>query len=94
MKAGDTVVCIDDEGWLIPDPGFEHLSPVKGQTYVVAEYEMFGGVAAVSLVGGGKGDFYRACRFRVIDEIEEEREAEEPIYMETANTARPCGDGE
>ncbi len=83
MKAGDTVVCIDDEGWLIPDPGHEHLTPIKGQNYVVAEYERFGGVGAISLVGGGKGDFYRACRFRVVDGLEEEREAEEPIYMET-----------
>lgn len=79
MKAGDTVVCIDDEGWLIPDPGNEHLAPIKGQTYVVAEYEMFGGVAAISLVGKESDSFYRACRFRVVDGLEEEREAEEPI---------------
>lgn len=84
MKAGDTIICIDDEGWLIPDPGYEHLAPQKGQAYVVAEYELFGGVGAVSLVGGGKGDFYRACRFKVIDGLEDEREAEEPIAEEVA----------
>lgn len=64
MKSGDKVVCIDDEGWLVPDPGYEHLAPKKGNTYVVKEYHSFGGVGAISLVGGNRDDFYRACRFR------------------------------
>jgi hypothetical protein len=63
MKPGDKVVCVDDEGWLVPDPGYEHLAPKKGNTYVVREYLAFGGVGAISLIGGNRDDFYRACRF-------------------------------
>lgn len=53
---------IDDQGWLIPDPGYEHLGPQKGKTYTLRSYEKLGGVAAVSLMEGNPEDFYRACR--------------------------------
>lgn len=66
MKAGDKVICIDDTGWLIPKS--RGPSPVKGQIYVIQEYEYFGGCAAVSLVGFHEDDFYRACRFQPIKE--------------------------
>lgn len=63
MKPGDKVVCVDDQGWLIPKPGYEHLAPKKGLVYVIRSYEKFGCVGAVSLIGGNPDDFYRACRF-------------------------------
>lgn len=62
--AGDKLLCIDDQGWLIPDPGYEHLGPQKGKTYTLRSYEKLGGVAAVSLMEGNRDDFYRACRFQ------------------------------
>lgn len=64
MNPGQNVICIDDTGWLVPDPGYEHLAPKKGNLYVVKAYERFGSVGAISLVGGNDDDFYRACRFR------------------------------
>lgn len=66
IHAGDRVICIDDSGWLIPDPGFEHLSPKKAETYTVREYARLGGVGAISLMEGHADNFYRACRFRKI----------------------------
>lgn len=63
-KAGDKLLCIDDQGWLKPDPGFEHLSPQKGKTYTLREYTREVGVAAVSLMEGNPEHFYRACRFK------------------------------
>lgn len=75
MKAGDRVVCIDDTGWLIPDPGFEHLAPKKGGIYVIREYTKVGGVGAVSLVGGYRDHFYRACRFRPVAGLRRKRKA-------------------
>ena len=63
MKRGDKVVCIDDSGWLIPDPGYEHLAPKKGTVYVVRDTCLFGSILAISLIGGNEGDYYRACRF-------------------------------
>ena len=66
IHAGDRVICIDDTGWLIPDPGFDHLSPKKGETYIVREYQRLGGVGAISLMEGHPDNFYRACRFRKI----------------------------
>lgn len=72
MRAGDKVVCVDDEGWLVPDPGFEHLSPKNGIVYVIRECAIMGGVAAVSLVGGNADHFYRACRFRPLSAVEDE----------------------
>lgn len=76
FNVGDTVICIDDTGWLIPDPGYEHLSPKKGQTYTIREYTRVGGVGAISLIGGNQEDFYRACRFR------------KPVDTKTENRAK------
>lgn len=64
IRAGDRVICVDDVGWLIPDPGFEHLSPKLGETYTVRSYEIMGGVGAISLIEGHEGNCYRACRFK------------------------------
>lgn len=64
INSGDRVICIDDTGWLIPDPGYEHLTPKKGNLYTVREYRRFGGVGAISLMEGHRDNFYRACRFR------------------------------
>lgn len=66
IQTGDRVICTDDAGWLIPDPGFEHLSPEKGRAYTVREYQLMGGVGAISLMEGSADNFYRACRFRKI----------------------------
>lgn len=71
MKTGDKVVCIDDSGWIIPDPGFDHLSPKKGCVYIVREYFLFGGVGAISLLRGDPEHFYRACRFRPAQEADQ-----------------------
>lgn len=68
MKAGDKVVCIDDGGWLT-NVMYIHLTPKKGQVYIVATTEYFGAVLAVSLVGGNEHDFYRASRFRLVSEV-------------------------
>ncbi len=64
FTAGAKLLCIDDQGWLIPKPGFEHLAPKAGQTYTLREYTKFGGIGALSLMEGHPDDFYRACRFR------------------------------
>jgi len=64
--SGAKLLCIDDTGWLIPKPGFEHLSPKKGIIYTLREYTRIGGVGAVSLMEGHEDDFYRACRFRPV----------------------------
>ena len=62
--AGDKLLCIDDQGWLVPDPGFEHLIPQKGKTYTLREYTRETGVGAVSLMEGNPEHFYRSCRFK------------------------------
>ena len=64
LHPGTEVICIDDTGWLQPDPGFEHLGPKKRQRYTIAEYKRFGGTGAVSLTGQHPTHFYRASRFR------------------------------
>lgn len=69
MNAGQRVVCIDDEGWLVPGPGYEHLAPKKGRVYTIRTYERFGGVGAISLMEGDQDDFYRACRFKPLREV-------------------------
>jgi hypothetical protein len=64
--SGDRLECIDDTGWLIPDPGFEHLSPRMGEIYTLREYTIAGGVGAVTLMEGHPDNAYRACRFRPV----------------------------
>ena len=66
LVSGAKLLCIDDTGWLIPKPGFEHLSPKKGSIYTLREYTRIGGVGAVSLMEWNPDDFYRACRFRPV----------------------------
>jgi hypothetical protein len=68
MKTGDKVVCVDDAGWLL-SPEHPHLTPKKGEVYMVMGVEYFGAVFAVSLVGGNEEDFYRASRFRLVSEV-------------------------
>lgn len=66
LVAGMRVRCIDDQGWLVPDPGFEHLAPKKGNIYTVREYERFGSCGAISLMEGNPDNFYRAVRFKPV----------------------------
>jgi len=66
MRSGDRVICIDDTGWLIPDPGFEHLQPKVGKIYTIREYHRFGSVGAISLSESHPENFYRACRFKKV----------------------------
>jgi len=63
LQAGDKVICMDDTGWLIPDPGFEHLSPVEGHLYTVREIASTG----VSLMEGNPDHFYFAGRFLEVE---------------------------
>jgi len=87
MTPNAKVLCIDDSGWLIPDPGYEHLAPRKGQVYVVMAVELFGSVLAISLVGGNPDDFYRACRFRLLSDAREQ-EDEEKIAVDSVTVRR------
>lgn len=64
IHSGDRLICIDDTGWLIPDPGYEHLSPKRGHIYIVREVHRIGSVLAITLLEGHPDHAYRACRFR------------------------------
>jgi hypothetical protein len=64
FKPGDKVVCIDDTNWKIPDPGYDHLSPKKGNTYTVREYYKDRGQEGVSLMEGHHEHFYSIHRFK------------------------------
>ena len=74
MKSGDKVECIDDQGWLIDG---DMDSPVKGNIYVVKEFDYEGGVACVSLIGFPDDFFYRACRFKPLATVKTEDHKEE-----------------
>ena len=63
LQAGDRVVCIDDTGWLIPDPGFEHLAPRKGELYTIRDVYSTG----VSMVEGNPDHYYHAGRFLEVE---------------------------
>lgn len=63
LQAGDKVILMDDTGFLIPDPGFEHLSPRKGHLYTVRDVFSTG----VSLVEGNDEHYYFAARFLEVE---------------------------
>lgn len=61
MKTGEKIVCVDDQGWLIPNhPG---PNPVKGGVYQIRELIYVGSCLAVSLEDFHPDDFFRASRF-------------------------------
>lgn len=86
LQAGDRVVCMDDTGWLIPDPGFEHLAPKRGELYTIRDVFSTG----VSLVEGEPDHYYFAGRFLEVEaalELIRHRLATDPTPPPTA--ARP-----
>jgi hypothetical protein len=62
---GQKVVCVDDQHFLVPNPG---RGPIKGCTYQIREVTHVGSILAIGLVGVGEHGYYRAFRFRPADE--------------------------
>ena len=70
MKQGDTVECIDDQDWRLPDEG-EGFSPREGGRYTVGEVTNEFGELTISLMESpDPGNyFYRATRFRKVTPV-------------------------